>query len=179
MRIRLVPAAAALAVVGGCTSSAPPGVPGLPAGASRSVAASQAAAPLTDGCGSTPILRGALPAWTTSAGPPGDVPYVVSADGNVVGILYGYPFRAGTPTGRVSKVLWVVREPRGGSPLKIEGHPVGAASPTGHAEVPADAGPGEIYASVVDMPVPGCWHLTLTWNGNTAAVDLPYRDPAA
>jgi hypothetical protein len=133
------------------------------------------------GCGATKIQQGGtVPAWTASAmsgftGDPG--PYVVSAEANVVGILMGYPFHAGTSSNPTSKILWIVREPRNGQQLKVDGHPVGATTPTGHADAADDSSPGEIYPSIVDMPTPGCWHLTLTWDGNTATVDLPYGPP--
>jgi len=34
-------------------------------------------------------------------------------------------------------------------------------------EVPANSGPGEIYASVVEVPFAGCWHVELAWGPNT------------
>ena len=96
-----------------------------------------------------------------------------SAEGNAVGFLFAYPLQAGTPANN-NKILWVVRAPRDGASLTIEGHPLGAAAPIEHEEASPDASPGEIYPSTINMPTPGCWHLTLRWNGNTATLDLPY-----
>jgi hypothetical protein len=32
-------------------------------------------------------------------------------------------------------------------------------------------GPGP---SIIDVPQPGCWHLTLGWSGHTDTMDLEY-----
>ena len=42
---------------------------------------------------------------------------------------------------------------------------------------PANSGPGEIYPSFVDVPLPGCWTFTLRWHGHTDTIDLPYGLP--
>src|ERR1700704_5272742 len=34
---------------------------------------------------------------------------------------------------------------------------------------------GEIYPSIVDVPRPGCWHVTLRWGPNTAELNLNYQ----
>ena len=113
------------------------------------------------GCGDTPISPGQLPGWTADAGLPPDVPYAVSREANVVAVLFGYPLRAGHhEDGRNNKILWEMRDPRDGKPLHLTARP-----PAGGAAVSltreADSGPGEIYPSIVDVPTPGCWHMTL------------------
>lgn len=89
-------------------------------------------------------------------------------------MLFGYPLRAGhRQDGRNNKILWEMRDSRDGKPLHLA-----ARSPASGAAVnltrEADSGPGEIYPSIVDVPTPGCWHMTLEWNGHTATIDLPY-----
>jgi hypothetical protein len=106
---------------------------------------------------------------------PAGVPYVLSTEGNLVGVLFGAPLAAGTRSdGRTNKVLWIVREPRGGSPLRLTGRPTTGDAPTVTLERAPDSYPGEIYPSMVDVPVPGCWRFTASWNGHTATVDLAY-----
>jgi hypothetical protein len=36
-------------------------------------------------------------------------------------------------------------------------------------------GPGEIYPADVNVPAPGCWRMTLHWNGHADSIDLAYR----
>lgn len=121
-----------------------------------------------------PVSSGALPAWTSGAHPPADVPFVISQEQNVVGILFGYPLRSSTiASTRKNKVLWIVKEPRFGSPLTISGENVNGAGAV-EIEQPADSDPGEIYPTIVDVPNPGCWEFHLSWNGNRGTVKLQY-----
>jgi hypothetical protein len=89
------------------------------------------------------------------------------------------PLQAGHPTNPANKILWLVRLPRGGSDLTVKAHPWDAAAPVVTAQEPANAGPGEIYPSIVDMPGAGCWHLDLSWNGHADAIDLRYAPVGA
>jgi hypothetical protein len=95
--------------------------------------------------------------------------------GDVAAYLFGYPLRAGHPQDRANKILWVVRLPRDGSDLTISGHPLGAPAPRVTQHEPPDSSPGEIYPSIVDVPVPGCWRFALDWHGHEDTVELPYR----
>src|SRR5438132_996081 len=106
---------------------------------------------------------------------PGFLPYVISMDQTAAGFIFGYPLRAGHPTDRANKVLWVVRFPRNGSPLNISGQLSGANAPAVHVTQLADSGPGEIYPSIVDVPQPGCWRFDLTWSTHQATVYLEYQ----
>jgi hypothetical protein len=131
----------------------------------------------TGGCGQTPINRGPAPSWVDQAAAHNlpDLPYVMAIPDVAAGFLFAYPLRAVHPPDRSNKVLWVVRTPRQGSALQIDGHPLGAQQPTVHVSRPADSGPGEIYPDGVDdVPEPGCWHFTLQWATGRAAVDLKY-----
>jgi len=123
-------------------------------------------------CGSSRAERGAPPSWA-EAGPTG-LRYVIAAQGDVIGFLFADPLAA--PPGRTAynnKILWIVRQPRQGSALVLDGTLAGSGSHV-HVEQPADSGPGEIYPSIIDVPVPGCWHFTLAWAGHTDDVDLLY-----
>jgi hypothetical protein len=90
------------------------------------------------------------------------------------GFLFGHPLRAGNPANPSNKILWVVASPRDGMPLRLSGHPIGASAPVVTSTWPANASPGEIYPSIINVPAPGCWHFTLSWKGHTDAVDLNY-----
>ena len=92
----------------------------------------------------------------------------------MAGFLFGYPLMAGNPQPYSDKILWVVAAPRGGLPLRLTGHPVGAVAPVVSSSWPADSMPGEIYPSEIVVPSPGCWQFTLSWNGHRDTVDLWY-----
>ena len=74
----------------------------------------------------------------------------------------------------MNKVLWIVKLPRLGSPLRIEARPVGDPRPLIRSTFPADSSPGEIYPSYVDVPKGGCWRLTLRLAGHKDSIDLNY-----
>lgn len=132
------------------------------------------------GCGVTTITHGTVPAWTAPAfadsnsrTPPW--PHAVSARGNVVAVVFGYPLRAGQPTNPANKVLWIMRLPRHGSELTIKARPLHANAPLVTIVEPADSSPGEIYPSYVNVPSAGCWQLSLRWAGHADSIDLPFR----
>jgi hypothetical protein len=178
LRLLLVVSAVGFALAG-CTSSVsgpqpnrslavtPPASPSAP-GPSISPATGPA------GCGSIYPAGSTRPAWVQSAGLGLDgLTWVLSSEQNMVGMLFGAPFRAGSrDDGRSNKILWISREPRNGATLKITGTSDKGDSMS--ASQAADASPGEIYPSIVDVPAPGCWHLNLAWGPNTATVDLYY-----
>jgi len=130
------------------------------------------------GCGATQVYQGATPTWLEAAAghnAPHGLPFVVADPPLAAGFLFGAPLRAGHPTNPTNKVLWVVRTPRAGLPLQIEGQPLGATTPTVHLTEPANSGPGEIYPSIVDVPSAGCWQFTLGWGSARATVQLLYE----
>jgi hypothetical protein len=117
---------------------------------------------------------GGLPGWTESAGAPGG-PAVPSHQGNLVGIVFGYPLLAPpVAQGRQNKVLWIVREPRNGSDLVLTLRPVAGGAPVTVRETP-NSSPGEIYPSIVDVPAPGCWQVVAEWDGHRATLELSYQ----
>jgi len=124
------------------------------------------------GCGATPLRHGPAPRWARSANPP-SIPYALARRAQAAGFLFGYPLVAGNPQ-PTDKILWIVAAPRDGMPLRLTGHPLNAARPVVSSTWPADSAPGEIYPSDVEVPSPGCWRFTLSWNGHTDTVDLWY-----
>jgi hypothetical protein len=121
-----------------------------------------------------PLRHGQAPAWTHTANPPTGIPFVVADQGNVAGFVFADPLTADNHRDRSNKVLWVVRTPRAGEPLKITGNRVGVSRPAVRVSVPASSGPGEIYPSIVDVPTPGCWNFTLRWHNARASLTLRY-----
>ncbi len=114
------------------------------------------------------------PAWSLTANPPQGVPHLASSDGSVLAYLFADPLVAGSPTDKQNKILWIVRKPRDGQPLKIAATLPGTNEKPVHLSSPADSGPGEIYPSYVNVPEPGCWHLALEWTGHRSAINLAY-----
>jgi hypothetical protein len=131
------------------------------------------AAYASGGCGATPLLLGSAPRWASSANPP-PIRYALAGRGQVAGFVFGYPLMAGNPQPYSDKILWVVAWPRDGMPLRLTGHRLHAARPVVSSTWPADSSPGEIYPSDIEVPAPGCWQFTLSWNGHTDTVDLWY-----
>jgi hypothetical protein len=153
---------------------------GLVAGCGSTVHRGPGPAVIAGGCGATKLYRGRVPAWTapafssSSPGPPAR-PHALSSRGTVVAIVFGYPLRAGDPTDRANKILWIMRLPRRGSPLSIEATPLHASVPLIKQAWSADSSPGEIYPSYFNVPAAGCWRLTLRWAGHIDWIDLRYQ----
>ena len=74
------------------------------------------------------------------------------------------------------KILWIVsRRKRAGSRLAISGRKDGSTAVTYRRRLP-EAGsaqvPGYNYPSILDLPVPGCWKLTLRTGKVVATVSV-------
>lgn len=179
IRITSYAIAGLMLVMTACTTSTPPQrastsavVPApatfaLPSGAQTAVG----------GCGSTPAVRGAVPQLIDAGAgyaAPRDLPMVVGVSGRVAGFIFAQPLRAGAPTKDANKVLWVVALARGGADLQITAHPVSSSTPIVTATSPADSGPGQIYPSILNVPTPGCWDVTLHWGAHDDRVMLEY-----
>ena len=160
--VRAVGAGAALIVIGSL----------LGACGTASPAASRGGSPSAAGTCPTPLTTGPLPGWAASAKAP-DLPYALGGKGLIVGAVWVTP-RSPQVAPASTKILWISRVPRGGVPLRITATPLGLEAPLVRVEVPADSGPGEIYASIVEVPFAGCWHVDLAWRPNMDAVDLTY-----
>jgi hypothetical protein len=123
------------------------------------------------GCGSA-VLTDPLPTWaragfsTDGSG----APHVLGRRGDILGVLFGNPLTAPPAADRSNKILWVSRAPvTRGDPLEITAQ-LDGTSETVNREVAGGPGP-----SGIDLPSPGCWHLTLSWSGNTDTMDLIYQ----
>ena len=116
------------------------------------------------------VDQGVLPAWARGgfSSPRPRIPHVLGSRGGIAAILFGYPLMSPPAEGRNNKILWVSRVPVTG-PLTITARLDGVARAETH-EVAGGPGP-----SIVDLPRPGCWHLTLTWSGHADTVDLRYE----
>src|SRR5690242_6686835 len=133
--------------------------------------------PRRGACAPAPVMTAPPPAWAAPAfadSSPGlKVPYALAADGRAAAVFFAR-LRAGHRTDPANKVLWIVRAPRDGKPLRIVARQ-GAA--TVRMAEPADSGPGEIYPSYVDLPKAGCWRLTLAWGPHRARIDIAVTGP--
>jgi hypothetical protein len=104
-----------------------------------------------------------LPAWARDGfSDPAVAPYVIGADGSIIGVVFADPLLFPPAPDRQNKVLWVPRE--GGGELTISGRLVPGSAPV---VIESNTGP-----SILDLPAPGCWHLDLTWPGGSDSVTL-------
>jgi hypothetical protein len=125
-------------------------------------------------CGS-PVLTDALPKWALGGFnyDGSGTPHVLSKAGNLVAVLFGSPLNAPPSDDHSNKILWVSKLPAiMGDTLRITANLAGTTSV---AEREVTGGPGP---SIVDLPQAGCWHLTLTWAGQTDSLDLTYQPPS-
>jgi hypothetical protein len=116
-----------------------------------------------------------LPAWarTGFSDPRPRMPHAVGREGRIAAIVFGTPLTAPPAADHNNKILWVSRvDPRPGSPLRISAQRMLGASRLGApVRRVLDTGPGP---SIVDLPKPGCWRLTLRWSGRLDTIDLRY-----
>ncbi len=122
------------------------------------------------------VLRGVLPTWARAGFSERRprLPHVLSERGQLTAILWADPLLAPAPQTHNNKILWVSRIATvPGSPLRISAQRMSGSTPMGSAvsrEVAGGPGP-----SIIDLPAPGCWRLTLRWSGHVDAVYLVYR----
>jgi hypothetical protein len=112
------------------------------------------------------VVTGVLPVWARAgfSDPRPVMPYVTSASGRIVGILFE-PLTGPPRDDSGDKVLWVWQDP------VIEGvHAVARIDGTGPAVSFVD--PGVTGPSSVSLPSPGCWRVTITWTGGSDTIDL-------
>jgi hypothetical protein len=183
-RVASLVLAACAVLITACTAGHAPLATGTGTPAQRNGSTAQASNPVSPppvqgaayasgGCGATALLLGSAPRWASSANPP-PIRYALAEQGQAAGFLFGYPLVAGNPQPYSDKILWIVASPRDGMPLQLTGHPLHAAKPAVSSTWPADSSPGEIYPSEIEVPAPGCWQFTLSWNGHTDTIDLWY-----
>jgi hypothetical protein len=122
------------------------------------------------------VSRGVIPSWARagfSEARPRSA-QVLGRAGRIDAILFADPLRS-PPSAHVNnKILWVSRLPVGvSSTLRITAQRmVGTRSVGAPVGRVVAGGPGP---SIIDLPAPGCWRLSLHWSGHTDSVDLGYR----
>ena len=115
------------------------------------------------------VVTSALPIWARAGFSPNAYvnPHVTGASGDIIGVLFADPLRAPQTPGMNNKILWVAKD-HGTGPLHIRARLEGSSQQVTRT---VTGGPGP---SIIDMPAPGCWQLTLTWSGHTDTTALPY-----
>lgn len=97
------------------------------------------------------------------------IAYVLGGNGDIAAILFAQPLTSPPAADHNNKILWVSRVPQDPlGTLRIDARLAGGTSSVTRRVA---GGPGP---SIIDLPEPGCWHLTLHWNGHVDGVDLSY-----
>jgi len=121
------------------------------------------------------VTRAVLPEWArtgfSDAKPV--MPFVRSASGKVVAILFTGDLASPPRKDVANKVLWVWQQPPADVTSIHASARLNGTGPVVTAGLPTPAGP-----SYVDLPSPGCWRLTLTWPGGSDSIDLRAVPPA-
>jgi hypothetical protein len=118
---------------------------------------------------------GLLPTWARGgfSDPSTRMPHVLGRSQRIVAILFGYPLLSPPSPRRNNKILWVAHRTPNASALKIRAQRMSGSSTLGApATRKVSGGPGP---SVVNLPSPGCWRLTLSWSGRVDNLDLRYQ----
>ena len=118
--------------------------------------------------------HGTPPRWSTrGCSAPPKVPHAVGRSSEIAAIAFGDPLVAPPSKMRSNKILWVSRRPfTTPSDLLIRAQRMEGTHNVGRAMTRVvEGGPGP---SIIDLPVPRCWRLTLSWSGRADTVDLRY-----
>jgi hypothetical protein len=121
------------------------------------------------------IQTGVLPPWASGgfSDPDPRIPHVLGGSRRIVAILFGYPLLSPPSPRRSNKILWVSRRTPDGSALRIRARRMNGSTAVGSPVTRrVRGGPGP---SIINLPAPGCWRLTLRWSGRTDTLDLNYR----
>jgi hypothetical protein len=114
-----------------------------------------------------------LPAWANAGfhPPTQPMPFVLGDNGDIIAILWADhdPLLAPPAAERNNKILWVSRV-RGSVDARLRIH--ASLNGTGQrATRTVDGGPGP---SIIDLPAPGCWSLSLSWGEHHDHLQLEY-----
>ncbi len=99
--------------------------------------------------------------------------YAIGQSGRIAAIVWT-TLDSPPAAGHTNKILWVSRvAPRAAGRFTIQAQRMGGANPVGAPVTRILAqGPGP---SIINLPAPGCWRMTLHWSGWTDHVDLQYE----
>ena len=120
---------------------------------------------------------GVLPVWAragfSEARP--RVRYELGGSGRIAAILFG-ALNSPPAADHTNKILWVSHvSPRSGASFRILAQRMTGTRRDGAPVTrTVSGGPGP---SIINLPVPGCWRLTLRWSGWTDQLDLRYNRP--
>jgi hypothetical protein len=116
---------------------------------------------------------GVIPIWARTGFSEAEpaMPHVLTRSGDVVAIVFGFPLASPPREGTANKILWVHREGPT-PPVEISAQRMEGTAAVGE---PVERRLDEGFApSIVDLPDPGCWRLTLTYGDRTDSIDLEY-----
>jgi hypothetical protein len=135
--------------------------------AATSHAAATSATTLVWGC-PQPLNLDPLPTWARTGfsdpAAPG-VRHVIGSGGRIAAIMFG-PLSAPESKTINNKILWVTRVTADPSPLEVVATLDGSTTVI-RQEYPTGPGP-----SYLELPEPGCWDVSLTWNAGSQHDEL-------
>ena len=156
----------------GPASSSPPSASALP---SPSSLPSPTAVPraVGGGCGATQVYAGPGPDAAIGLADNSWAVAEPASAGIVAYFRYPSPdllFTNADGSNR-TKVLWVSHGEQART-LTVTAHPLGATRPVVTIETPAATAPAGNYASSIELPTPGCWHLDIALGASRASLDV-------
>ncbi len=117
------------------------------------------------------VVTSEMPEWASTGFSDGaTVPHVIGANGLIVAVPFSQPLVA-TLEGEdpQNKVLLVAKTiPNGSAPMTIQARLNGTGDVV-HRVREGGPGPGNL-----DLPLPGCWRVTMHWADQVDTVDLEY-----
>ncbi|MDI1289910.1 MAG: hypothetical protein PSX37_08200 [bacterium] len=117
------------------------------------------------------LVTGEMPAWANTGFSEGaEVPHVVGANGLIVAVPFSQPLvSTAEDSDPQNKLLLVAKViPNGSAPMMIDAQLNGIGDVV-HRVREGGPGPGTL-----DLPLPGCWRITMQWADQTDTVDLNY-----
>jgi hypothetical protein len=121
------------------------------------------------------LHRAVLPTWARAgfSNPRQPMPFALGRSARVVAIPFG-PLESPPAATHNNKILWVARTPaRAGENLTIRAQRMTGIRRVGQpVSRIVRGGPGP---SIINLPSPGCWQMTLRWSGHHDQLDLAYR----
>ena len=157
----------------GAPGANPPPSASPPQGGSPPPSSPSSPGPIAGGCGSTQVYAG--PGPDAALGLAGNSWALAQPAAAGIVAYFWYPspdllFTNADGSNR-TKVLWVSHGEQART-LTVTAHPVGAAQPVVTIETDAASAPAGNYASSIELPSPGCWHLEIALGGSRAVLDV-------